>query len=70
MSNSRKDDEAPPEYDLGKLGKGVRGKYFKRFQESTNVVVIDPELTAAFPNAKAVNDALREVLARRKRNEA
>jgi len=67
MSNSRKDDEAAPEYDLAKLGKGVRGKYNKQFQENTNVVVIDPDLTAAFPNAKAVNDALREVLVRRKR---
>jgi hypothetical protein len=66
MSNSRKDDEVP-EYDPAKLGKGVRGKYYKRFQEATNVVVIDPDLTAAFPNAKAVNDALREVLTRRKR---
>jgi hypothetical protein len=67
MSNSRKPDEPRAEYDLAKLGKGVRGKYFKRFQEATNVVVIDPDLTAAFPNAKAVNDALRETLARRKR---
>jgi hypothetical protein len=30
-------------------------------------VVIDPDLTEAFPNAKAVNDALRDVLARRAR---
>ena len=70
MSNNRKDDEAPLEFDLAKLGKGVRGKYYKGFQENTNVVVIDPDLMEAFPNAKAVNDALREVLARRKRNEA
>jgi hypothetical protein len=67
MSNSRKDDEPRAEYNLAKLGKGVRGKYYKRLQEATNVVVIDPDLTAAFPNAKAVNDALRGVLARRKR---
>jgi hypothetical protein len=67
MSNNRKHDDPRAEYDLAKLGKGVRGKYYKRFQEATNVVVIDPDLTEAFPNAKAVNDALREVLARRKR---
>ena len=67
MSNSRKDDEPQVEYDPAKLGKGVRGKYYKRLQEATNVVVIDPDLTEAFPNAKAVNDALRDVLARRKR---
>lgn len=67
MSSRRKDDEVPAEYDSRKLGKGVRGKYYRRFQEATNVVVIDPELTAAFPNSKAVNDALREILASRKR---
>jgi hypothetical protein len=66
MSSTDKDD-LRSEYDLGKLGKGVRGKYFKRYSEGSNVVVIDPDLTEAFPNAKAVNDALRAVLARRAR---
>ena len=66
MSSSDKDDDIRPEYDLAKLGKGVRGKYLKRYQEGSNVVVIDPDLTDAFPNAKAVNDALRELLSRRK----
>jgi hypothetical protein len=67
MSNSDKDDDLRPEYDLAKLGKGVRGKYSKRYREGGNVVVIDPDLTDAFPNAKAVNDALRELLSRRER---
>jgi hypothetical protein len=65
MSNTDEDD-LRPEYDLSKLGKGVRGKYYKRYQESTNVVVIDSDLRADFPNAKAVNDALREVQKSRK----
>jgi hypothetical protein len=60
MSNTD-EDELQPEYDLSKLGKGVRGKYYRRYQESTNVVVIDSDLQKDFPNAKAVNDALREV---------
>ena len=67
MSNSDKDDDLRPEYDLAKLGKGVRGKYSKHYREGSNVVVIDPDLTDAFPNAKAVNDALRELLSRRER---
>jgi hypothetical protein len=67
MSDTDK-DELRPEYDLSKLGTGVRGKYAKRYKEGSNVVVIDPDLTDAFPNAKAVNDALREVLTRRTRN--
>ena len=62
------EDDLKPEYDLEALGKGVRGKYYKQYQEGTNVVVIDPELTEAFPNAKAVNDALREVLDNRKQS--
>jgi hypothetical protein len=66
MSNRRKDDDLRPEYDLKKLGEGARGKYLERYREGSNVVVIDADLTDAFPNAKAVNDALREVLAKRK----
>ena len=46
---------------------GERGKYAKRYREGSNVVVIDSDLTAAFPNAKAVNDALREYLSERRR---
>lgn len=65
MSNTDKDD-LRAEYDLKKLGKGVRGKYFKRYSEGSNVVVIDPDLRDEFPNAKAVNDALREILAKRR----
>ena len=29
-----------------------------RLQESSNIVVLDPEIAKAFPNTKAVNDAL------------
>jgi len=60
MSKSENDLKA--DYDLRSLGKGIRGKYFDQYQKGTNVVVIDPELSKAFPNAKAVNDALRKVL--------
>lgn len=67
MSSNDKDDDLRPEYDLAKLGNGVRGKYLKRDQEGRNIVAIDPDLTDAFPNAKAVNDALRELLSRRRR---
>ena len=56
------DDTLRPAYDLKSLGKGVRGQYYQRYQEGTNVVVIDPDLTKEFPTAKAVNDGLRELL--------
>lgn len=60
MSKSENDLKA--ECDLKSLGKGVRGKFFEQYQKGTNVVAIDPELSKAFPNAMAVNDALRKVL--------
>jgi len=63
---NKSNDELEQEYDLKSLGKGVRGKYFEKYQKGTNVVVIDPELSKAFPNTKAVNDALRQVLEKEK----
>ena len=70
MSSGKKPDDVRPEYDLATLKNGERGKYLKRYERGSNVVVIDPDLAEAFPNAKAVNDALREVLSRRKREDA
>ena len=70
MSSGKKSDDVRPEYDLASLKNGERGKYAKRYQQASNVVVIDPDLAEAFPNAKAVNDALREVLSRRERDDA
>ena len=58
-----KDDEMRPEYTRADLGPLVRGKYAARYAKATNVVVIDPALTKAFPNNEAVNDALRSLLA-------
>lgn len=49
-------------YSREALGKGVRGKYLKQVTEGSNVVVIDADLFARFPNAKAVNAALRAVV--------
>jgi hypothetical protein len=41
---------------------GVRGKYVERYREGTNLVLLDPDVAAAFPDAKSVNDALRLLL--------
>jgi hypothetical protein len=50
------DDEMLPEYSL----KGaVRGKYAQRYAEGTNLIPVDPDLLAVFPDAAAVNSALR-----------
>jgi len=65
MSNTRKDD-LRPEYDLDELKNKAVGKYYESYKRGVNVVVIDPDLLEEFPNTKAVNDALRELLERRK----
>lgn len=58
-----KKDELRPEYDLKSLLKGgVRGKYAKRYHAGTNLVLLEPEVAKAFPNEKAVNEALKLVM--------
>ena len=39
--------------------KAVRGKYYERMQEGTNIVLIAPDLLDTFPDSEAVNEALR-----------
>jgi hypothetical protein len=55
-------DELRSEYRREDFGPMMRGKYAARLRESSNIVVLDPEIAEAFPNAKAVNDALRGLL--------
>jgi hypothetical protein len=52
-------DTMRPEYDFSTA---VRGKYSRAYQESTNVVVLEPDVAARFKNSRAVNKALRAVL--------
>jgi hypothetical protein len=50
------------EYTRGDLGRLVRGKYAGRLATASNVVVLAPDVAAAFPNGEAVNDALRSLI--------
>lgn len=59
-------DELRPEYKRSDFGALVRGKYAQRVTEATNVVVLDPQVAKAFPNDRAVNEALRGLLRDRK----
>jgi hypothetical protein len=52
-------DNMKQEYDFSK---GVRGKYFKRYQAGSNVVILDPEIAAVFKDSESVNDALRSLM--------
>jgi hypothetical protein len=62
-SKDDKSDDLRPEYNLSELLKeGVQGKYADRFQEGTNLVLLDSDVAEAFPNDEAVNDALRLVI--------
>lgn len=63
--NETEDDDLAPEYPTRLIHAGVRGKYAQRYREGSNVVVIDPDLRKAFPDARTVNEALRALLALR-----
>ncbi len=56
------DDELRAGYQREDFGRMSRGKYADRCRKASNVVVISPEIQKAFPNAQAVNDALRGLL--------
>lgn len=55
-------DDLRPEYDLSKLKGGVRGKYAKRFQQGTNLVLLSPDVARYFPDEHSVNTVLRSLV--------
>ena len=55
-------DDMRAEHDFASMKGGVRGKYVRRAQAGTNIVLIEPEVTEAFPTEQAVNEALKGVL--------
>jgi hypothetical protein len=60
--NKISEDEMRSEYDLSELKGKVRGKYVKRYQAGTNLVLLESDVQAAFPDAEAVNEALRMLM--------
>ena len=52
-------DEMRPEYDLRG---GVRGKYYERYKQGTNVVLLEPDIAKVFRDSATVNEALRQYL--------
>jgi len=60
---SEQKDDLRPEYDMKALLKGgTRGKYAARYRAGSNLVLLEPEVAKAFPNDKAVNEALKLVM--------
>jgi hypothetical protein len=65
---SELDDDLRPEYrpeDFAGM-RAERGKFAAMLRKSSNVVRIAPDVHAVFPNERAVNAALRGLIARRK----
>ena len=58
----RPEDDMRAEYDFASMPGGVRGKYVERLRRENNIVVLEPEVAAAFPTGDAVNAALRGML--------
>lgn len=52
-------EEIREEYDFSG---GVRGKYYRRYKEGTNVVLLDPDVAEVFRDSESVNRALRELI--------
>ena len=47
------------EYDIRG---GVRGKYYERYRQGTNVVLLEPDVAAVFRDSESVNQALRVLI--------
>ena len=58
MKRMRKDQDMLEEYDFSS---GIQGKYSKRYEEGSNVVVIEPDVAKFFPDHDSVNQALRSL---------
>jgi hypothetical protein len=68
MKKMREDRDMLEECDFSA---GVQGKYSKRYEEGTNVVVIEPDVAEFFPDHESVNQALRplsEIIKKQKKS--
>jgi hypothetical protein len=63
MSKKPAADELRDEYDFTpeQLRAGVRGKYAERYARGVNIVRLDPDVAAVFPDSASVNKALRSL---------
>ena len=53
------EDTMRPEYDFSNA---VRGVTAARYGAGTNVILLDPDVAEFFPDARAVNEALRTII--------
>ena len=57
--SSEPKEEMREEYDFSG---GVRGKYYKKYMEGTNVVLLEPDVAEVFQDSETVNQALRVLI--------
>jgi hypothetical protein len=57
-----KHEEMRKEYKREDLGKGIRGKYFANYKKGSNLVLLNPDVAAVFPDDDSVNEALRSLM--------
>ena len=62
MKKATKNNQKADLLDEYDFSKGIRGKYAKRYAEGTNIVLLAPDVAAAFKNSDAVNEALRALM--------
>jgi hypothetical protein len=75
MSKNPIGDDVRDEYDFTpeQLHTGTCGKYAERYVQGVNIVRLDPDVAAVFPDSESVNEALRalvEVIRKRERRSA
>jgi len=54
-------DELREEYDFASMKSGVRGKYAKQYPQDVKLIMLEPDVAQAFPDAKLVNETLRSL---------
>ena len=54
-SKRERHDELRLEYSITELAKGAaRGKYSQHYQAGTNLLLLEPDVSKAFPDARSV----------------
>ncbi|CAG0968177.1 hypothetical protein MYXO_01145 [Myxococcaceae bacterium] len=62
-ARARRADDLRPEYDLSQLTGRVKAKHLESARSGTNLVLLEPDVAKAFPDASSVNEALRLLVA-------
>ncbi len=64
MKKTFEEDPLAPRPNLD-FSKGIRGRYAAEYKRGSILVLLEPDLTASFPDSESVNAALRSVIASR-----